>query len=160
MRYYGALGPRSGLRRALTAATKAQATCEDLEAGFAVQWLLAAARGACRTAREAAIKASRAWAACIRRVFEVDPVLCEGCGGEMKLVAIITADREVRRILGHLGLATAFPTTKPARAPPLPYGGGAGEGCPKGLSSGCQLEPRAEDVRQDWPGGFGADWPA
>ena len=86
----------------------------------------------------------------------------------MKLVAIITADREVERTAGtvpfrvsrrycagdawHPGLATAFPTTKPARAPPLPYDGGAGEGC--------QLDPRADDVRQDWPGRFGADLPA
>ena len=87
MRYYGALGPRSGLRRALRAAVKAQATCEELSAGFAAQGLLAAAKG---VAREAASKASRAWAACIRRIFEVDPVLCDGCGGEMRLVAVKT----------------------------------------------------------------------
>ncbi len=151
VRYYGALGPRSGLRRALTAATKAQATCTELKAGFEVQWLLLAARGVCRAAREAASKASRAWAVCIRRIFEVDPVHCAGCGGEMKLVAIITESPEVKRVLEHLGLSTAFPTTRPARAPPLPYDG-AGEGC--------QLDPRADDVRQDWPGRFGADWPA
>jgi len=151
VRYYGALGPRSGLRRALTTAVKAQANCAELEAGLVVQGPLALAQGVARAAREAAGKASRAWAACIRRIFEVDPVLCEGCGGEMKLVAIITEDREVKRILEHLGLPRGFPTTKPARAPPLPYDGGAGEGC--------QLDPRADDVRQDWPGRFGADWP-
>jgi hypothetical protein len=152
VRYYGALGPRSGLRRALTAAVKAQASRDELEAGFAVQGLLALAQGAARTAREAARMASRAWAACIRRVFEVDPVLCEGCGGEMRLVAIISADAEICRILEHLGLATEFPRTSPARSPPLPYDGGAGEAC--------QLDPRADDVRQDWPGRFGAGWPA
>ena len=54
----------------------------------------------------------------------------------MKLVAVITEDREVKRILGRLGLPTAFPTTRPARAPPLPHDG-AGEGC--------QIDPRADD---------------
>ncbi|MBI4423035.1 MAG: transposase [Elusimicrobia bacterium] len=151
VRYYGALGPHSGLRRALTAAAKARATCEELEAGFAVQGLSALAQGAARVARKAAGKASRAWAACIRRVFEVDPVLCEGCGGEMKLAAVILRDSEIGRVLDHLGLPRDFPTIKPARAPPLHYDGGAG---------GCQLDPRADDVRQDWPGRFGADWPA
>ena len=151
-RYYGALGPRSRLRRALTAATKAQATCEELEAGFAVQWLLAAAKGVARAAREVASKASRAWAACIRRIFEVDPVLCEGCGGEMKLVAVILRDSEIDRVLDHLGLPRDFPRNLPARAPPLPYDGDAGEGC--------RLDLRADDVRQDWPGRLGADWPA
>jgi hypothetical protein len=148
-RYYGALGPRSRLRRALTTAVQTRASCEELEAGFAVEGLLAAARGVARAAREAASRAARAWAACIRRIFEVDPVLCDGCGGEMTLAAIITDDREVERILGHLGLATAFPRTLPARAPPLPYDGG----------EGCQLDPRADDVRQDWPSRFG-DSPA
>lgn len=46
----------------------------QLAAGFAVEGLLAAGRG---VARAAASKASRAWAACIRRIFEVDPVLCD-----------------------------------------------------------------------------------
>lgn len=150
VRYYGALGPRSGLRRALTAAVKAQATCEELEAGFAAQGLLAAAQGVARAAREAAGKAARTWAACIRRVFEVDPVLCEGCGGEMKLVAVILRDSEIDRVLDHLGLPRGFPTTRPARAPPLPLGREV---------DGCQFDPRADDVRQDWPGRSG-DSPA
>ena len=149
VRYYGALGPRSKLRRALTAAVKAQASCEELAAGYPVLGLMAAARGVARAVRAAATKASRAWAACLRRVFEVDPVRCEGCGGEMELVAVITQDSEVERLLKHLGWPRGFPKNQPARAPPLPLGG-----------EGCQLEGTADDGRQSWPSGSGVDWPA
>ena len=58
VRYYGALGPRSPLRGALTAATKAKATSEELEAGCSVT----VAGKISREARRAASKALRAWA--------------------------------------------------------------------------------------------------
>ena len=40
-----------------------------------------------REVRKAASAAKRAWAACLRKIFEVDPVRCVKCGGAMKLVA-------------------------------------------------------------------------
>ena len=92
-----------------------------------MEGLLAAAQGVARTVREAASKAKRAWAACLRRIFEVDPVLCEGCGGEMKLVTVIVDDSEIERILRNLGQPANFPPTKPPRAPPLPFGSEARE---------------------------------
>ncbi len=152
VRYYGALGPRSKIRRALTTAAQAPATLTELEAGFAAEGILAAAQSVVRSAREAASKASRTWAACLRRIFEVDPVLCEGCGGEMKLVTMIVDDCGIERILSHLGQPTNFPPTKPPRAPPLPFGVKAREDS--------QLDPRADDDRQDWPGSPGSDMPA
>ena len=39
---------------------------------------------------------AREWAACIKRVFEVNPVLCEKCGGAMKPVAVIGDDGGTR----------------------------------------------------------------
>ncbi len=100
VRYYGALGPRSALRRAVGSATWDRATGAELEASRA----LAAS--------------TRSWAACVRRVFEVDPVLCVKCGGEMKLAAIVLDDGELDRILAHQGWPASWPKTKPARAPP------------------------------------------
>jgi hypothetical protein len=50
-----------------------------------------------RAARKAGSAAVRAWAACLRKVFEVYPVLCVKCGGEMKLVGVIFDDRELDR---------------------------------------------------------------
>ncbi|MFC1679040.1 hypothetical protein ACFL2T_02390 [Elusimicrobiota bacterium] len=72
-------------------------------------------------ARKARTAAQRAWAACIRRVFEVDPILCPRCAVEMVPVAGIVDDQELERLLAHLKLPTQFPKTKPARAPPLPF---------------------------------------
>ncbi len=47
--------------------------------------------------------ASRAcWARLIRKVFEVDPLICARCGGEMKVIAVVTAPKVVDRIVRHL----------------------------------------------------------
>jgi hypothetical protein len=73
---------------------------------------------ATREARRAAGAAGRAWAACLRKIFEVDPVKCGKCSGEMKLVAVILDDRELDRILAHQGWPPEFPKTKASRAPP------------------------------------------
>lgn len=76
----------------MTAAVKAQASTEELTAGLPVSGLISAALCLARAARAAPTKASRAWEACIRLVFEVDPVRYEGCGGELELVAVITGE--------------------------------------------------------------------
>ena len=57
------------------------------------------------------------WAQLLRQVFEVDPLRCEKCGGEMKIISFIsTAQSEViRRILEHLGVSTVVPR---AHGPP------------------------------------------
>ncbi len=43
----------------------------------------------------------RAWAQLIRRIYEVDPLLC-GCGAEMKVIAVIIETSVVDTILRHL----------------------------------------------------------
>jgi hypothetical protein len=47
---------------------------------------------------------SKGWAEMIRKVYEVDPMLCPKCGGVMKVVAFITAYPAVDRIIDHLKL--------------------------------------------------------
>ena len=47
---------------------------------------------------------SKGWAEMIRKVYEVDPMLCPECGGAMKIVAFVTDDRAVDRIIDHLKL--------------------------------------------------------
>jgi hypothetical protein len=44
----------------------------------------------------------RSWAKLIKRIYEVDPLQCPSCGGEMKVVAVITEHEVVDRILHHL----------------------------------------------------------
>jgi Transposase zinc-binding domain/Putative transposase len=58
---------------------------------------------------------SPTWARLIAKVYEVDPLTCVRCGKQMTLVAFVTDQLAVRRILEHLGLAAS---QKP-RPPPL-----------------------------------------
>ena len=47
----------------------------------------------------------------IRKVYEVDPMICSKCGGRMKVVAFITEVAVVDRIIDHLKLR--FVAAKP-----------------------------------------------
>jgi len=53
----------------------------------------------------------RGWAAMIRKVYEVDPMVCPKCGGTMKIIAFITEFGAVDRIIDHLKLR--FAAVKP-----------------------------------------------
>jgi hypothetical protein len=47
----------------------------------------------------------------IRKVYEVDPMLCPQCGGQMRVIAFITDFSVVDRIINHLKLT--FVVLKP-----------------------------------------------
>jgi len=47
---------------------------------------------------------SRSWARLIKKIFEVDPLLCPRCGGTMKIKAFMTDPAEIDRISRNLGL--------------------------------------------------------
>ena len=49
-------------------------------------------------------KASSAWAALIKQIYEVNPLTCEKCGSEMKIVAFIQDSKEINKIIKHLRL--------------------------------------------------------
>ena len=49
-------------------------------------------------------KPSRTWAACMKRVFEVDPLVCPKCGSQMKIKAFITDSKEIKRLCQNLGI--------------------------------------------------------
>ncbi len=50
----------------------------------------------------AAAALRKRWADLLRRVYEVDALVCPRCGGEMHVIGFITAPAQIRRILGHL----------------------------------------------------------
>ena len=52
--------------------------------------------------RPEAVARRRSWARLLRKIFEVDPLLCPQCGVEMRPVAVIREAKVVDRILGHL----------------------------------------------------------
>ena len=54
-------------------------------------------------------------AAMIRKVYEVDPMLCPKCGGRMKVIAFLTDFSVVDRIIGHLKLT--FVAERPPSSP-------------------------------------------
>ena len=54
---------------------------------------------------------SPVWAEMIRKVYEVDPLVCPRCGATMKVVAFLTEYAVVDRIIRHLKLT--FVAEKP-----------------------------------------------
>jgi hypothetical protein len=57
------------------------------------------------------------WADLLRRVYEVDPLVCPRCAGTMRVVSFITQPAVIRRILEHLSRQRR-PVTRPP--PPRP----------------------------------------
>lgn len=57
---------------------------------------------------------SKGWAEMIRKVYELDPLLCTKCGGRMRIVAFIEDYAVIDKIINHLKL-----TFIAERPPPL-----------------------------------------
>jgi hypothetical protein len=74
------------------------------------------------TASQARQAAKAAWAKLIRKVYEVDPLLCPKCGAQMRVIALIEDHAVIERILSWLGLWDPLPACGPSppdeRAPP------------------------------------------
>jgi len=47
---------------------------------------------------------NRSWARLIQKVYEVDPLICPMCGGEMKIIAFIEDYKVVKKILDYPGI--------------------------------------------------------
>ncbi len=47
---------------------------------------------------------SKTWRECIKKIYEVDPLCCPNCGGEMRIISFITEFAVILQILEHLGL--------------------------------------------------------
>ena len=60
----------------------------------------------------------RPWAELLKRTFGVDVLECSKCKGRMKLVAMLTEPRSVRRYLTGLGELVDVPRRSPSRGPP------------------------------------------
>ena len=58
----------------------------------------------------------RSWAQMIRRIYEVDPLTCTECGGEMRILAFLLDPAVVRKILDHLAERPQRTRAQPAAA--------------------------------------------
>jgi hypothetical protein len=112
-RYYGALAPNSPLREAVTALAQPAKIAATPTPAVPVPPDAAPAEPLHRKA------ARYVWALLLARIYEVLPLLCPKCGGEMRIIAFITEGAVIREILGHLGEPTSPPRLIPARGPPL-----------------------------------------
>jgi len=56
------------------------------------------------------------WRECIKKVWEVNPLICPHCGGEMRIISFIHERIVIKKILVHLGL---YLEGKRQRAPPV-----------------------------------------
>jgi len=45
---------------------------------------------------------SKGWAEMIRKVYEIDPLLCPSCGGQMKVISFIEDPKAIDKIICHL----------------------------------------------------------
>ena len=60
-------------------------------------------------------RCSSSGARLISRVYQADPLVCKGCGGPLEIVAYITDEISIKRILGHLGLSPLQQEKPPPR---------------------------------------------
>ena len=60
----------------------------------------------------------RPWAELLKRCFSIDVLTCTGCGGRMRLVALVTEPASIRRFLRGLRETSDAPVRAPARGPP------------------------------------------
>ncbi len=156
-RYFGVLAPNSPLRAAVTALAQAQptqsaaaqagpATAGD-GAGVGELGVGAGLPTRAEPAQPVPTKrpAHYLWAVLIARIYEVFPLLCPLCGGQMRLIAFITEGAQIRRILDHIGVDSQPPHISPARGPPL------WDDCSDAqMDDGAQIEPA--DWVTEWDG--------
>ena len=59
------------------------------------------------------------WTVLIARIYEVFPLVCPLCGGQMRLIAFITEGVQIRKIQRSHRRGLRTPSHPPARGPPL-----------------------------------------
>ena len=128
-RYFGVLAPNSPLRHAVTAMAaaahqKSAARAEPPATGDGTHGpapMGPMGNPIAPTSEHAPPKhaAHYLWAVLIARIYEVFPLLCPLCGGQMRITAFITHSADIRQILEHIGTDSEPPRVAPARGPPL-----------------------------------------
>ena len=131
-RYFGVLAPNSPLRPAVTALVQdaavrpGQVRAEPANTGAREgEGKTGAGKDAPAPETEPAqpVQPKRPahylWAVLIARIYEVFPLLCPICGGQMRIISFITHSADICQILEHIGVDAEPPRITPARGPPL-----------------------------------------
>lgn len=127
--YHGLLAPSASYRDRVVPEPPAdevepgdEGPCGHREAAAAEQRLPRRARGGARRARGGTRRTYYKWAELMRRVFRIDVLSCDRCGGRRKVLTFLTDPAVIERILLHLGLPTELPEVAGARSPPGEFG--------------------------------------
>lgn len=114
-RYHGVLAPNAKLRSTVVALGRPELEAPPLSPSADEPASPSADPGdRPRPASPARVR----WAQLLARIYDVLPLLCSACGGEMKVLAFLTDPSVVRAILLHLDLPHKPPPISPARGPP------------------------------------------
>jgi hypothetical protein len=155
-RYFGVLAPNSPHRAAVTALAQAlpaqpvTAQAEPASTGLGVGALGVGNARPTQAVPAEPVPPKRPahylWAVLIARIYEVFPLLCPNCGGQMRLIAFITEGMQIKKILDHIGADSDPPHISPARGPPLWEDGGDAQ-----MGDGVQSEPDWDLAEQPAP---------
>ena len=130
--YHGVLAPAAGLRsrivprwdeeQEVAAEADASSAAEDDARAAAIEQLRRRRRvvphaPGYRRRRAGGVR-RYPWAELLRRVFEVNVLVCPHCGGARRLLAAITAPESIERVLRAMGLPHEAADVAPARGPP------------------------------------------
>ncbi len=117
-RYHGVLAPNARLRPQVIALRPSELVDSPLPPDDEIEPSQApgsqAAEGFPPSGRSARVR----WAQLLARIYEVLPLLCPSCGGQMRILSFLTDPPVVRSILVHLDLPHRPPPVAPARGPP------------------------------------------
>jgi len=69
-------------------------------------------------AEETPFVPARGWAESIRKVYEIDPLLCPKCGGKMRIISFIEEHKVIDKIINHLKLTFKAECPPPPQAHP------------------------------------------
>ena len=97
IRFHGVLAPHAKLRAVIVPVPAQTTTAHAADCAHA--------HGA---------RSRMSWARLLKRVFDFDIERC-GCGGKLRIIAVIEQPAVIERILAHLGLSAQPPPRAPAR---------------------------------------------
>jgi len=145
IRYYGCYSNKARRKRAGAAGGVPVGVAADIEVANGGAGPAADAGVAAEAEGIGDKAARRRWAMLIRKVYQVDPLVCPKCGGLMKIITFIEAKQGdvIRKILEHCGLWKPPPARPPPRPPP-PGSGAAGQGAGSARGSGRFNEVEAD----------------
>ena len=150
-RNFGVLAPNSPVRAAVTAlAQPPTRQTEPAITGGGVPGVVPLGHPISPTPEPAPPKRAPAHyprAMLIAGIYEVFPLLCPKCGGQMHLIAFITEGSQIKRILDYIGADSEPPHISPARGQPL------WDDCDAHVIEGVAAEPSRAGLGSGWASG-------